>query len=185
MTTFEYKPDEPSGDRVCTEVFVFDGPELLTRLAALADEESAGDYGDRLVPELVADGGVVEHRLDGYWRDVGTINSYHRAHMELVGDDPPLHLDDPAWPLLTGSIVGGPARIGPGAEAVSSLLSPGVVVDGVVESSVLGRNVVVEAGAVVRASVVLDDAVIRAGAVVADGDRRRRCERRRARRGAP
>ncbi|MET0324542.1 MAG: sugar phosphate nucleotidyltransferase, partial [Ilumatobacteraceae bacterium] len=166
VTAFEYKPDEPTGDRVCTEVFVFDGPELLTRLAVLADEESAGDYGDRLVPDVIADGGVIEHRLGGYWRDVGTINSYHRAHMELVGEHPPLPLDDPAWPLLTGSIVGGPARVGPGAEVVSSLLSPGVVVDGVVESSVLGRNVVVEAGAVVRTSVVLDDAVIRAGAVV-------------------
>jgi len=166
VTGFEYKPDEPSGDRVCTEVFAFDGPELLARLAALAELDSAGDYGDRLVPGLVADGDVVEHRLQGYWRDVGTIDAYYRAHMDLVCDDPPLRLDDPAWPLLTGSLIGGPARIGARAETVGCLLSPGVIVEGVVEGSVLARNAVVEAGAVVRASVVLDDAVIRTGAVV-------------------
>jgi glucose-1-phosphate adenylyltransferase len=166
VTTFEYKPDEPSGDRVCTEVFAFDGPELLTRLSSLGEQGSAGDYGDRLLPGLVSDGGVIEHRMAGYWRDVGTINAYHRAHMDLLGADPVLRLDDPHWPLLTGSIVGGPVRVGTRAEAVGSLLSPGVIVDGTVQASVLGRNVVVEVGAVVRASVVLDDAVIRSGAIV-------------------
>lgn len=166
VTSFEYKPEEPSGDRVCTEVFAYDGPELMTRLSELAEAGPAGDYGERLLPELVADGGVVEHRLEGYWRDVGTINAYHRAHMELVGDDPLLRLDDAAWPLLTGSVLGGPARVGGAAEVVGSLLSPGVVVHGAVEGSVLGRNAVVEAGAVVRNSVVLDDAVVRAGAIV-------------------
>ena len=166
VTGFEYKPDEPTGDRVCTEVFAFDVAELLDRLGALADEESAGDYGDALVPDLVADGGVFEHRLDGYWRDVGTIAAYHRAHMELVADDPPLPLDDPDWPLLTGSIIGGPAHLTTEATVSGSLLSPGVTVAGTVEGSVLGRNVVVEPGALVRASVVLDDAVIRSGAFV-------------------
>jgi glucose-1-phosphate adenylyltransferase len=166
ITAFEYKPDEPSGDRVCTEVFVYEAAELLARLDGLADQDSAGDYGDELVPGFVADGGAVEHRLDGYWRDVGTIGAYHRAHLELVGEDPPLRLDDPNWPLLTGSIVGGPARVSADAAVTGSLLSPGVLVAGTVESSVLGRNVVVEAGALVRSSVVLDDAIIRSGAVV-------------------
>jgi glucose-1-phosphate adenylyltransferase len=86
--------------------------------------------------------------------------------MELVSDDPPLRLDDPAWPLLTGALIGGPAHIGAKAETVGCLLSPGVIVDGVVERSVLARNAVVEAGAVVRDSVVLDDAVINTGALV-------------------
>ena len=163
---FEYKPDEPSGDRVCTEVFVFDAGHLLAQLEVLPDDGSAGDYGDALLPAFVAAGGVVEHRHDGYWRDVGTIAAYHRAHMELVADDPPLRLDDPDWPLLTGSIIGGPARVDAGAELADSLLSPGVVVQGTVERSVLGRDVTVEAGAVVRASVVLDGATVRTGAVV-------------------
>ena len=163
---FEYKPDEPHGDRVCTEVFAFDGPELVARLDALAADGHAGDYGDRLVPELVEDRVVADHQLHGYWRDVGTIDAYYTAHMELVGEDPPLRLDDAGWPLLTGSVIGGPARVGRNAEVSASLLSPGAVVDGAVECSVLGRNVTVEDGAVVRNSVVLDDAIVRAGAVI-------------------
>lgn len=169
VTAFEYKPDEPSGDRVCTEVFAFDGPELVARLAALADAEgSAGDYGDSLVPDLVAEGRAVDHHLDGYWRDLGTISAFHRAHMELLGDDPAVDLDDPDWPFLTGSIASGPARVAASGSVVDSLLSPGVRAAGTVDTSVLGRNVVVERGAVVRRSVVLDGAVVRAGATVVD-----------------
>ncbi len=150
---------------MCSEVFVCAG-HLLAQLEVLADDGSAGDYGDALLPAFVADGGVVEHRHDGYWRDVGTIAAYHRAHMELVADDPPLRLDDPDWPLLTGSIIGGPAARRRRRRASGPLLSPGVVVQGTVERSVLGRDVVVEAGAVVRASVVLDGASVSTGAVV-------------------
>ena len=169
VTDFAYKPDHPTGDRICTEVFVFDGPTLTARLEALADAEgSAGDYGDALVPDLVAEGAAVEHRLHGYWRDVGTIAAFHRAHMELTDDDPPMDIDDPAWPFLTGAIASGPAHVADGATVARSLLSPGVRVHGRVEGSVLGRNVVVEAGATVQRSVVLDDAVVRAGARVVD-----------------
>jgi glucose-1-phosphate adenylyltransferase len=169
VVDFEYKPDEPSGDRICTEVFAFDGPDLVARLAALADADgSAGDYGDSLVPDLVAEGRAVDHHPDGYWRDLGTIAAFHRAHMEVTGDEPPFDLDDPDWPFLTGSIVSGPARVAGSASVVGSLLSPGVRVAGTVDTSVLGRNVVVERGAVVRRSVVLDGAVVRAGANVVD-----------------
>ncbi len=182
ITGFEYKPDRPHGDRICTELFAFDAPVLLDLLADLAGAESAGDYGDALLPALVDGGGAFEHRLDGYWRDVGTIDTYHRVHMEFVDDEPPLRLDDPDWPMLTGSIIGGPARVAATATVSRSLLSPGVTVCGVVEGSVLGRNVVVERGATVRSSVVLDDAVISdgvnlrdcivdSGTIVAAGDR--------------
>lgn len=176
VTDFAYKPDEPSGDRICTEVFAFDGPVLLEHLARLGDTGdaqgpgggSAGDYGDRLVPDLVAGGRVVEHRLEGYWRDVGTLDAFHRAHMELVAADPPLVLDDPDWPFLTGSISAGPARVAATGRVSESLLSPGVDVAGTVQGSVLGRDVVIEEGATVRRSVVLDRAVVRAGAEVVD-----------------
>jgi glucose-1-phosphate adenylyltransferase len=168
VVDFAYKPDDPAGDRICTEVFAFDGPELLARLDALDRDESAGDYGDRLIPDLVAGGGVVEHRLEGYWRDVGTIAAFHRAHMELTAPDPPVTLDDPDWPFLTSDVSVGPARVAATARVAASLLGPGVDVAGTVEGSVLGRDVTVEEGAVVRRSVLLDGAVVRAGAEIVD-----------------
>jgi len=166
VTMFEYKPDAPRGSAICTEVFAFDGPALQQQLSALSDDGPLGDYGDRLIPAILDGGATHEFRLDGYWRDVGTIGAYHDAHMELLGDDPPLRLDDPAWPMLTGSVVGGPAAVTPGAAVERSLLSPGARVAGSVSNSVLGRGVMVEAGASVRDSVVLDDAVVRRGATV-------------------
>ena len=169
VTGFEYKPDEPDGDRICTEVFAFDGPDLVARLATLAGADgSAGDYGDSLVPDLVAEGRAFDHHLDGYWRDLGTIAAFHRAHMELTGDDPAVELDDPDWPFLTGSIAGGPARVTPLGLGGGLAAEPGRRAAGTVDTSVLGRNVVVERDAVVRRSVVLDGAVVRAGANVVD-----------------
>lgn len=172
VTGFEYKPNEPRGSAICAEVFVFDGPALLRRLGELAGDDDAadrhplGDYGERLLPEMVDDGAAVSFAMKGYWRDVGTVGAYHGAHMDLLGDDPVIRLDDPSWPMLTGSITGGPAILGAGARVVNSLLSPGSRVDGEVVDSVIGRNVVVEAGAQVLKCVVLDDAIVRTGVTV-------------------
>ena len=145
ITGFAYKPDEPTGDASAPRCSLSTA-RLVARLAALADEGgSAGDYGDNLVPGLVDEGLAVEHRLAGYWRDVGTIAAFHAAHMELVGDDRPFDLDDPAWPTLTGSIASGPARVAASASIRSSLLGRGVRGGGL-EGSVIGRDVIVERG---------------------------------------
>ena len=108
---------------------------------------SAGDYGDRLIPELVADGGRSNTACEGYWRDVGTINSYHRAHMELVGERPAAATRRPDVAAADGL-----NRRRPGTRRNRCRGRHGrcsaraSVVDGVVEDSVLGRNAVVEAG---------------------------------------
>jgi glucose-1-phosphate adenylyltransferase len=171
------KPDEPESDVVATEVFVFDAASVLDALEDLAggDEESGlEDLGDGLLPRLARDGQAYEHRLDGYWRDVGTVESYWEGHMELVAAEPPLDLDDPRWPILTWSTQRPPARVAGSARVEDSLLSPGCAVAGTVVRSVLSAGVVVEEGATVRDSVVLDDAALRAGSTVertiVDGD---------------
>ncbi len=189
---FVYKPDEPVSDVVTTEVFVFDGATLLDAVDELVDrsggaggdeaggdeasddeegddeegEASLEDLGDQLLPHLVERGRVWEHRFEGYWRDVGTLESYWRSHLDLVEDEPPLRLDDPAWPIRSGGSSRPPARLFRSASVDRSLISPGCRVRGTVESSVLGPGVVVEPGAVVRSSVLFDGAVIEAGARV-------------------
>ena len=155
---------------MANEVFVFSpGPVLdaLEEIAADAGEDSLEDLGDELLPRLVDAGRAREHRFDDYWRDVGTVDAYWESHQELVGDDPPIDLDDPAWPVLTqASSHRAPAHTLAGAEVGASLLAPAARVAGTVERSVIGRGAVVEAGAVVRESVVLPGAVVRAGATV-------------------
>jgi len=167
---YVYKPDEPQGTLVANEVFVFrPGPLLdtLDELAAEAGEEGLQDLGDALLPRLVDAGGAREHRFEGYWRDVGTVQAYWSAHRDLLADPPPIDLDDPAWPILTGAPAPrASARLLAGAAAQESLVAAAATVAGTVEGSVVGRAARVERGAVVRDSVLLPGAVVRAGAEV-------------------
>ena len=99
---------------ITTEVFAYDARSLLRTLDELAEEgdgSSLRDFGHELLPRLVAEGEARAFELDGYWRDVGTVDSYWEAHMELLADEPPLTLDDPAWPILTMGLQRPPARI--------------------------------------------------------------------------
>lgn len=169
ITDYALKPEEPQGDLVCNEVFVFDPTptlDLLEDLARDAGEDGLQDLGHALLPALVAQGGAREHRFDGYWRDVGTLEAYHASHMDLLGEDPLFRLDDPSWPLLTRGGRRAPARLRRGAQLDDVLLLPASTVSGTIERSVISPGVVVEPGAVVRDSVVLHDVVIRSGAVV-------------------
>lgn len=120
----------------------------------------------RCCPRLVAGGTAVQHRLESYWRDVGTLDAYWSAHRDLLGDPPRLDLDDPGWPIRSHGGQRPPARLRPGAEVEDSLVSPACVVYGSVRGSVLGPGVVVEPGASVVDSVVLADTVVRSGAAV-------------------
>jgi glucose-1-phosphate adenylyltransferase len=148
--------------------YVFRTDVLIERL--LADAEAAGskhDFGGDVVPKMIADGDrVYGYRFDGYWRDVGTIQSYHDAHMELLTEPPALDLYDRGWPIHTKTEGRPPGLVGSGAHVVQSLISHGCRIHGHVERSVLSPGVLVEEGAIVRDSIVLFDAAIGAGAVV-------------------
>ena len=168
VTGFEYKPKHPHGSRVTAEVFVYDADLLLTTLDELA-KESGGeleDFGDALLPRFVERGRAWEYPLPGYWRDVGTPESYWQAHMDLLDRQPELALDDPAWPILTYGAQRLPARLLTGAQVDDCLLSPGCTVAGRVTQSVLAPDVTVEPGAEVHGSILLHGVKIGAGARV-------------------
>ena len=169
VTGYAYKPDDPASEIIATEVFAVTPRPLLDCLEELASsvgDEGLQDLGHGVLPALVSAGEAREHRHEGYWRDVGTVDSYWRGHQELLGDEPAFGLDDGRMPLLTRVQRTGPARVRSSAEVVDSLLAPGSDVGGTVERSVLAPSVVVEAGAVVRDSVLLPGVVVRRGAVV-------------------
>lgn len=174
VTGFEYKPDEPRSDIVSTEVFVYNAPKLLATVDELVNEQvengdgeaALSDFGDELLPRLVEEGRVWEFRMESYWKDVGQPESYWRSHMDLLGANPVLDLDDPSWPILSRGARRPPARLMQGSCVEDSLISQGCTILGRVERSVLSPGVVVEAGAVVRDSIILHDAVIENGATV-------------------
>ena len=169
VVDYAYKPDEPASDLVANEVFAFDAARVLDLLDESAEQAGVGgldDLGDAVLPRLVGDGLAREHRLGGYWRDLGTVEAYWQAHMDLVRDDPPFTPDEPSWPLVTRAGRNGPSRILRGSTVEAALLSPGSHVAGEVRRSVLSPRVVVESGAVVVDSVLLHDTVVRCGATV-------------------
>ena len=191
VSGFQYKSEKPRGGKTCevmTEIIVYNPRVLLDTLAELAlqnrDEETPlRDFGHELLPALVARGDVWAHPMRGYWRDVGTVESYFEAHRDLLEDHPDLQLDDARWPILTYDVPRLPARIEKSGQVENGLVSPGARVAGhvaesvigpecvvekgaVVRDSILGRNVVVERGATVTAAIIHDGARIGRGAVV-------------------
>lgn len=176
VTGFAYKPERPSCGVVATEIFAYRPDRLVATLEELHRELSddredgehdtgLGDFGEHLLPRLVERGEVRAHPLPGYWCDLGQPHKYLRAHRDVLVEDRGV-FDDPDWPILTEAPQRVPARVLAGGEVVDSLLSPGCVVAGRVERTVLGPGVRVEPGAVVRDSVVFADTVVGPGASV-------------------
>ncbi len=174
VVDFWYKPDDGQSSSVTTEVFVYTTDVLLRTLEQLVeqkqhaegDDATLQDFGHELIPQLVQNGRAYAFQLDGYWRDVGTIESYWEGHMDLLADKPPIDLDEEAWPILTYGVQRLPARIQASAHIDRSLISPGCVVRGEVINSVLAPGVTVDDGAVVRNAVLLNDVLVHAGATV-------------------
>lgn len=179
VTHFEYKPEKPQSDLVTTEVFVYNTQMLLKTLDDLAaegkdnndDDDSATesglkDFGHQLLPKLVKDGQAYAYPLSGYWRDVGTVESYWQSHMDLLQPESGLVLDDPRWPILTFGAQRLPARIHTSARIEDSLISPGCTISGHVIRSVIAPGVIVEEGAVVQDSILLHKTVVERGATV-------------------
>lgn len=162
VAEWQEKPRVPRSDLASLGVYVFSRRSLETWLTA-----GRADFGKHVIPAMLEGGArVFGYHFDGYWQDVGTVESYWQAHMELLEDHPALDLYDRDWVVHTRSEERAPARIGPTANVHRSLISHGCQIAGTVERSVLSPGVRVDPGAVVRDSVVMFDCVIRAGAVV-------------------
>jgi glucose-1-phosphate adenylyltransferase len=169
VTDYVYKPDEPATTTATNEVFVFSPGPTLDRLEALSrevGEEGLEDLGSHLLPAQTRDGKARAHRFEGYWRDVGTVESYWQAHQDFLSPEPPIDLDELSWPVHTRGGRHSAARVLEGSTVEQSLLSGGTRVAGAVRGSVLSPGVVVEAGATVVDSVLLPGVRVRAGATV-------------------
>jgi glucose-1-phosphate adenylyltransferase len=162
VVEWQEKPKAPKSDLASMGVYVFSKKALRRWLA-----EDRVDFGTHVIPAMI-DGGarVFGYRFEGYWQDVGTIQSFWEANMALLNDHPELDLYDKDWIIHTRSEERAPARIGQTAQVHRSLISHGCIVNGTVVNSVLSPGVTVEVGAVVRDSIIMFDSVIRTGAII-------------------
>jgi glucose-1-phosphate adenylyltransferase len=157
---FLEKPAHPPSGTISMGVYVFRTAALHAVMREDADQDTAHDFGRNILPAMVRDGRVFGHRFEGYWQDIGTLDSYYRANLDLLKPEPPFPLEDPRWPVFTPSTEFPPARIGARAEVHASIVTHGTIVNGRVVRSVLFPGAVVEEGASVTDSIVMGEAWI-------------------------
>ncbi len=167
---FVEKPKNPPGNLASMGVYVFNYSVLEE--AVLADQKNTAskrDFGKDVIPRLLEnEAAIYAYPYGGYWVDVGTVEAYWEAHMDLLQYPPALNLNDRTWVIHTQSEERPPVRMMRDAVVHNSLLTDGAIISSgaLVENSVLSPGVYVGPGAVVRNSVVLTDAYIEANATV-------------------
>lgn len=167
ITAFTEKPKaRDKGTLASMGIYVFDADVLVRRLRDGSDNSPRIDFGKHVIPAMVGSDAVYAYPFEGYWVDVGTIESYWETSMELLDPKNSLGLYDASWIIHTRSEERPPAKIGPQARVSSSMISNGCTVRGTVEHSVLSPGVYISPGAVVRHSVVMNDTWIGPGAVL-------------------
>ena len=166
---FEEKPEKPKSTLASMGIYIFNYKELRKYLIAdAADENSKHDFGMNIIPSMLADKKkLYAWTFDGYWKDVGTVESLWQANMDLL-DDKELDLYNikKDWKIYSEDTLGKPQLIGAKASVKNSLVTQGCVVNGEVEGSVLFSNVNIGEGAKVIDSVLMPGVLIEEGAVV-------------------
>jgi len=170
VKSFVEKPKTPPSTLANMGVYLFN-LEVLDRVLweDHKNESSAHDFGRNIIPKLVkSKARIYAFPYTGYWMDVGTVNSYWQAHMDLLSLNPPLKLYDRRWVIHTRTEERPPVRFPDTSTVYASMITDGCFIEAGarVESSVLSPGVIVRPGAVVRESILLTDCVVESGAVV-------------------
>ena len=168
LTEFEEKPKNPKSNHASMGIYIFTWEKLRDYL--VADEQnkkSSNDFGKNIIPAMLEDGQkMMAYNFEGYWKDVGTIESLWEANMDLLATPLPIDLHEKKWRIYARNPGMPPHYIAKGASVSNCLITEGSEVFGVVKNSVLFAGVTVEAGATVEDSVIMPGAVIKRGAVV-------------------
>ena len=165
---FEEKPKQPKSNLASMGIYIFSWQQLRSYLLADdAVEGSAHDFGKNIIPNMLGDGKkMYAYRFEGYWKDVGTIDSLWEANMDLIDPNPPFDIWDPENKIYSRTRALPPHYVSKDAKLQNSIVSEGCRVYGTVDFSVLFSGVTVEEGAVVRDSVLMPGAVVKRGAEV-------------------
>jgi glucose-1-phosphate adenylyltransferase len=170
VKSFFEKPKNPPSNLINMGVYLFNR-EVLDRILWFdhQDKKSLHDFGKNIIPKLVKNNArVFAFPYSGYWMDVGTINSYWQAHLDMLSPNPLLKLYDRSWIIHTRTEERPPSRVPQTAYIYASMLSDGCFVqeNARVESSVLSPGVLIRPGAVVRESIIMTDTIIESGAII-------------------
>ncbi len=165
---FEEKPKNPKSNKASMGVYIFTWDKLRHYLEEdEADKKSSNDFGKNIIPNMLNDKQVlVAYSFNGYWKDVGTIESLWEANMDLLETPMPIDMHDKRWRIFAKNPGMAPHYIAKGATVRDSLITEGCEVYGNVNHSILFAGVIIEEGAKVESSVIMPGSVIKRGAVV-------------------
>lgn len=168
IVEFQEKPAEPKSNLASMGIYIFDWKLLRKELIDdMTKEGSSHDFGKDIIPSLLGQGKkLLAYRFDGYWKDVGTIDSLWEANMDLLNKNNELDLDDPNWKIYTADIPALPHYVSPTGRVEHCYINQGAIIRGEAIDSVLFNGVTIEEGADVRESVLMPGVTVGAGAKV-------------------
>ncbi len=168
IVEFEEKPEQPKSNLASMGIYIFNWKLLRKMLLAdMKNPDSNHDFGKDIIPTLLNDGkNLYAYKFEGYWKDVGTIDSLWEANMDLLDKNNALDLNDPSWRIYTEDATTPPHFVGPNADIKRSFITQGCMLDGEIKNSVLFTSVKIDTGAKVIDSVLMPGVIVESGAVV-------------------
>lgn len=176
IVDFEEKPAHPRSTLASMGIYVFTWEKLKKYLIQNENEANAKrengeswskDFGKDIIPMMREDNQrLYAYRFEGYWKDVGTLDSLWDANMDIIDPNVPLDLYDDSWKIYSRNPIMPPQYQGENAQVENSVVAEGSDIDGSVDFSVIFSGVTIETGATVNYSIVMPGAVIKSGAIV-------------------
>ena len=168
IVEFEEKPEHPKSNLASMGIYIFTWKLLRKMLMAdIKNPDSSHDFGKDIIPTMLNDNRTLyAYKFEGYWKDVGTIDSLWEANMDLLSSKNELDLGDPSWKIYTEDVTALPQYISAEADVKDAYITQGCVVQGEVKHSVLFTGVKIGAGARIIDSVLMPGVVVEEGAVV-------------------
>lgn len=168
IVEFEEKPEHPKSTKASMGIYIFNWQRLREVLVnAEKNNVDMSDFGKNVIPAYLEAGDrVYTYNFDGYWKDVGTIDSLWEANMEYIGEDNELHSRDRSWKIYSKNLIAPPNFITEEASVKNSLVVDGCFVSGKVNHSILSTNVQVKKDAEITDSFIMSGAIIGEGAKI-------------------
>ncbi len=168
IVEFEEKPQNPKSNLASMGIYIFNW-SLLRRvlLSDMENSKSSHDFGKDIIPLLLGEGKTLySYKFEGYWKDVGTIDSLWEANMDLLEKSNELDLSDPTWIIYTEDALELPQFIGPDADVESAYITQGCRVEGRLKDAVLFTNSIVEKNSEVIDTVLMPNVIVEEGAKI-------------------
>ena len=168
ITEFAEKPKEPKSNLASMGIYVFSWNKLRQYLIDNEnDAEATKDFGKNIIPAMLDNKEkMVAYHFDGYWKDVGTIDSLWEANMDVLDPNVPLDLLDDSWKIYSRNPVMPPHYAGENSKIENSMIAEGCEINGEIDFSLLFAGVTVEEGAVIRDSIIMPGTVVKKGAII-------------------